>query len=334
MIANSSSPFAFHIVLIYFILPCSVPVDPVALNIPDYFQIVKRPMDLGTIKARLTSNFYTSAKDVLEDVRLVWANALMYNKPGSDICVMVNELSTIFEKDVATYDLDLPAEEDVKEEKETNKTAKTAAEMGRRKSHDGSGEKSRESLVAKAPPPSLDKAKASHRSTDSLKDGSKNHTSSLVEDEKAVGDERQKSSRSETPKSSKPKIPAPSPLSSPPSPSPLPSKSEAKRKVPRKSDSHRRSSSSSRSAFMRSSSPTMESDFSVLLQSEMQDIRSDIGDLQRHVQKVRSAFCVRDRISLFSLSFSRWNLRKSHFDVSSIPSSTRTLPRNLTKSSR
>jgi hypothetical protein len=28
-------------------------VDPVALNIPDYFEIVKRPMDFGLIRSKL-----------------------------------------------------------------------------------------------------------------------------------------------------------------------------------------------------------------------------------------------------------------------------------------
>lgn len=31
------------------------PVDPKAMNIPDYFQIVKNPMDLGTVRAALRS---------------------------------------------------------------------------------------------------------------------------------------------------------------------------------------------------------------------------------------------------------------------------------------
>jgi NAD(P)H-dependent FMN reductase len=30
--------------------PFAKPVDPVALNIPDYFDIIKYPMDFGTIK--------------------------------------------------------------------------------------------------------------------------------------------------------------------------------------------------------------------------------------------------------------------------------------------
>ena len=28
----------------------AVPVDPVELEIPDYFDVIKRPMDMGTVK--------------------------------------------------------------------------------------------------------------------------------------------------------------------------------------------------------------------------------------------------------------------------------------------
>jgi len=33
--------------------PFNQPVDPIALNIPDYFDVIKQPMDLGTIKVNL-----------------------------------------------------------------------------------------------------------------------------------------------------------------------------------------------------------------------------------------------------------------------------------------
>ena len=33
----------------------SEPVDPVTLGIPDYFDVIKHPMDLGTVKAQLSS---------------------------------------------------------------------------------------------------------------------------------------------------------------------------------------------------------------------------------------------------------------------------------------
>ena len=51
----------------------SSPVDPVKHNLKDYFDIIKRPMDLGTIKKRLDSgNVYRTFKSFAEDVRLVW----------------------------------------------------------------------------------------------------------------------------------------------------------------------------------------------------------------------------------------------------------------------
>jgi len=33
--------------------PFNQPVDPVSLNIPDYFNVIKNPMDLGTIMVKI-----------------------------------------------------------------------------------------------------------------------------------------------------------------------------------------------------------------------------------------------------------------------------------------
>lgn len=37
-----------------------VPVDPIKLGIEDYFDIIKQPMDFGTIKNNLNNNIYES----------------------------------------------------------------------------------------------------------------------------------------------------------------------------------------------------------------------------------------------------------------------------------
>lgn len=73
------------------------PVDVVKLNIPDYFTIIKRPMDLGTIKANIASGVYSSPLDFLADVRLTFKNAMEYNPPGHDVHMMADTLSKFFE---------------------------------------------------------------------------------------------------------------------------------------------------------------------------------------------------------------------------------------------
>lgn len=74
-----------------------MPVDWEALKLPDYPEIIKHPMDLGTVKTQLETGIYESDEEFADDVRLVWANALRYNQPASDICVMAQELSNVFE---------------------------------------------------------------------------------------------------------------------------------------------------------------------------------------------------------------------------------------------
>eukprot|EP01125_Pyxidicula_operculata_P010617 TRINITY_DN3498_c0_g1_i2.p1 TRINITY_DN3498_c0_g1~~TRINITY_DN3498_c0_g1_i2.p1 ORF type:complete len:392 (+),score=65.29 TRINITY_DN3498_c0_g1_i2:75-1250(+) len=78
--------------------PFNQPVDPVVLNLPDYFDIIKNPMDLGTIKRRLNRGNYETVSDFGEDVRLVWSNALLYNPKHTDIHYMAKTLSVIFEE--------------------------------------------------------------------------------------------------------------------------------------------------------------------------------------------------------------------------------------------
>ncbi|KAJ3675446.1 hypothetical protein LUZ60_004488 [Juncus effusus] len=73
------------------------PVDVVALKIPDYFDIIKNPMDLGTIKSKLASGAYTTAWNFLSDVRLTFTNATTYNPPTNDVHVMAITLSKFFE---------------------------------------------------------------------------------------------------------------------------------------------------------------------------------------------------------------------------------------------
>jgi len=59
---------------------------------PDYYEIVKRPMDLKTIKARVRDGIISNSAEFQRDVFLMFANAMMYNRPGSDIYNMAEDV--------------------------------------------------------------------------------------------------------------------------------------------------------------------------------------------------------------------------------------------------
>lgn len=76
--------------------PFLVPVDPIQYNIPDYFTIITKPMDLGTVKAKLDGNMYFDVDEFAADVRLTFANAMKYNPPNNDFHLMAKRLDNIF----------------------------------------------------------------------------------------------------------------------------------------------------------------------------------------------------------------------------------------------
>lgn len=55
------------------------PVDPVALGLPTYYQIVSEPMDLGTIQGKLDADEIETPEEFGRLVRLVFENAMTFN---------------------------------------------------------------------------------------------------------------------------------------------------------------------------------------------------------------------------------------------------------------
>uniref|UniRef100_A0A915EGW6 histone acetyltransferase n=1 Tax=Ditylenchus dipsaci TaxID=166011 RepID=A0A915EGW6_9BILA len=77
-------------------IPFRIPVDPEALKIPDYFNIVKRPMDLGTIGEKLNSGKYKNPWEFCDDVWLMFENAWLYNRKNSKVYKWCSKLSEMF----------------------------------------------------------------------------------------------------------------------------------------------------------------------------------------------------------------------------------------------
>lgn len=94
--------------------PFNQPVDPVQLNIPDYFNIIKNPMDLGTVERKVLNNEYMDVYQFLDDVRLIWSNCYTYNPLDSDVCRMAKDVEKFFnekyEKLIGQVGVDTPLE--------------------------------------------------------------------------------------------------------------------------------------------------------------------------------------------------------------------------------
>ena len=76
--------------------PFLAPVDPVALNIPQYHSVIKKPMDLGTTRTKLDQGQYENAREFESDIRLVFQNCYRFNRPGDLIDTAGHQLENVF----------------------------------------------------------------------------------------------------------------------------------------------------------------------------------------------------------------------------------------------
>ena len=73
--------------------PFRTPVDWEKGGLTNYLQVVERPMDLGTIGAKLDgAEPYATTAELLADVDLVWANCIKYNGEGAWISEHAQQL--------------------------------------------------------------------------------------------------------------------------------------------------------------------------------------------------------------------------------------------------
>lgn len=77
--------------------PFYKPVDAELLGLHDYHDIIKKPMDLGTVKRKMDNREYKSAPEFAADVRLIFTNCYKYNPPDHDVVAMGRKLQEIFE---------------------------------------------------------------------------------------------------------------------------------------------------------------------------------------------------------------------------------------------
>lgn len=70
---------------------------------PDYYEIVRRPMDLKTLKGKIKDGVVSSTDHFKRDVFLMFANAIMYNRPGTSVNDIAAEMMIESEKHIADF---------------------------------------------------------------------------------------------------------------------------------------------------------------------------------------------------------------------------------------
>ncbi|EEB07414.2 Swr1 complex bromodomain subunit Brf1 [Schizosaccharomyces japonicus yFS275] len=81
-----------------FAYPFYQPVDPVACDCPDYFDIIKHPMDLSTVQKKLNNGEYETPSDFEADIRLIFNNCYTYNPVGTPVHEMGRKLEAVFDE--------------------------------------------------------------------------------------------------------------------------------------------------------------------------------------------------------------------------------------------
>ena len=78
--------------------PFRTPVDPNALGIPDYFDIIKTPMDMTTIRKKLDDGEYKEPWQFIDDVWQIFENAWTYNRKQSRVYKYCSKVCLLFRR--------------------------------------------------------------------------------------------------------------------------------------------------------------------------------------------------------------------------------------------
>lgn len=78
--------------------PFRFPVDPVLDKAENYFDLIKKPMDLTTLRLKLKNNNYNTIDEFVADMRLICDNARLYNGAQSFYGMMSDDIQTEINK--------------------------------------------------------------------------------------------------------------------------------------------------------------------------------------------------------------------------------------------
>ena len=123
------------------------PENAESLGVPDYFEYIKKPMNLFMIKGKLDSFAYESIDEIIEDVHLMCNNAMTYNREGEPVYQYAKTLKNGFDARITKIKMHQASNKKIsKEESLTNnnstttKVSSTSSTMRRRQTLDKNNE--------------------------------------------------------------------------------------------------------------------------------------------------------------------------------------------------
>ncbi|KAG2032951.1 Bromodomain-containing protein [Suillus americanus] len=78
--------------------PFYEPVDAVKLDIPTYYKVIKKPMDMSTMRKKLEAGEYPNASKFFDDFKLMIHNCFLFNPAGTPVNQAGIELQRLFDE--------------------------------------------------------------------------------------------------------------------------------------------------------------------------------------------------------------------------------------------
>jgi hypothetical protein len=79
------------------------PVDWKAMDLPDYPDIVKNPMDLSTVRKNLNAGVFGSVDEFVAQIQLIWDNCKLYNMQGSHIYKICERMEKVYNRELGKF---------------------------------------------------------------------------------------------------------------------------------------------------------------------------------------------------------------------------------------
>lgn len=68
------------------------------IGYPNYQRIVKHPIDMQTIRAKIFKQGYETLSDFKTDIDLIWSNCYLFNPPDSEVVEMAKQMQLLFDQ--------------------------------------------------------------------------------------------------------------------------------------------------------------------------------------------------------------------------------------------